>query len=151
MSVKKILPLYHNEKQGKSGFSKFAINAAAIVVLSFLFIMCDSRQENAVYDLMAFRTEIKEHCSEYTESEWENAFNRYMEICQRLDEIPFTREERLEIEKIKGEIAGYATTVIAQEVSDEIINIVEEINSFSEGFSETFQTPNIREYDRRLN
>lgn len=110
------------------------------VVLCLLFYSCESKH-NAVYDLLIFRTEIKNHSSEYTQSDWENAFEEYSDICQRLDDMPLSHEERVEIQKIKGEIAGYAATVAAQKTSDRIRAISEEINSFANGFSNTFQIP----------
>lgn len=94
-----------------------------------------------MYELLEFRTEVKDHSADYSPEDWEKAMDKYMTICQELDEMQFTTEERLEIEKIKGEIAGYAATVAAQEVTDEIQNIADEIESFANGFSNTFKEP----------
>lgn len=101
---------------------------------------CESKS-NAVNELLVFRTEIKEHCAEYSPDEWEDAIERYTSICQELDEMQFTKEERQEIDKIKGEIAGYAATVATQEITDEVKTITDEIKSFAEGFGNTFQLP----------
>ncbi len=111
-----------------------------LVLLCLIVVSCQSKP-NAVFELLSFRTEIREHCSGYSQEDWENAMNKYVDLCGRLDEIPFTEEERLEIDKIKGEIAGYAATVAAKEVSDEIKNIAGEIESFAEGFTRTFKLP----------
>ena len=115
-----------------------------VIFLCFILCCCQSEQ-NPVYELLEFRTEVKNHCADYSEADWENAMNRYSEICERLDKMEFTKEERLEIDKVKGEIAGYAATVAAQQVSDEIQNIASEIESFANGFSKTFQSPKINE------
>lgn len=111
-----------------------------IIFACILLFSCETKQ-NPVFELLEFRTEVKQHCSEYSPEDWENAFDKYTAICQRLDEMQFTTEERLEIDKIKGEIAGYAATVAAKEVSDEVKNIVNEIESFADGFSNTFKIP----------
>lgn len=113
---------------------------AMYALLCLLLISCESKP-NAVYELLTFRTEVKEHCAEYTPEDWDSALNRYYEICQRLDEMPLTDEERYEIDKIKGEIAGYAATVAVEDAADEIINAVNEVGSFVEGFSKTFRLP----------
>ena len=47
----------------------------------------------------------------------------------------------MEIDKVNGEIAGYAATVAAQNVSDCIKGITEEITFFIEGFTNTFELP----------
>lgn len=111
-----------------------------IVCSCALFCSCDTKQ-NYVFELLEFRTEIKEHCAEYSLDEWEDAIERYTSICQKLDEMQFTKEERLEIDKIKGEIAGYAATIASQEITDEVKTITDEIESFVEGFGNTFQLP----------
>ena len=111
-----------------------------LVLLCLIVAGCQSKP-NAVFELLELRTEIKEHCAEYSSEEWEDVFDEYTTICQELDEMQFSDDERIEIDKIKGEIAGYAATVATQEVSDEIKNIANEIESFAEGFSNTFQLP----------
>lgn len=110
------------------------------VLLCTLLFSCETRQ-NPVYELLEFRKEIKEHCADYSKKDWERAIDEYSNICKKLDEMQFTSEERLEIDKIKGEIAGYAATTAAQEVSDEVHSIANEIESFAKGFSNTFQNP----------
>lgn len=117
----------------------YGIIASCVLTL----VACNSKQ-GAVTDLLTLRAEVKEHCAEYTEAEWKNAFNRFLDICEKLDEMSFTEEERMEINKIKGEIAGYTATVAAQEITDEIGNIAAEIESFSKGFDNTFQEPKIK-------
>lgn len=113
---------------------------ALIALLSFLLGSCESKQ-NAVYDLLLFRTELQNSSANYSLEEWEYAIDRYADICLRLEEMPLTYEERLEIDKVQGEITGYVTTVAIQEASDRILNIAEEIESFADGFSKTFQLP----------
>ena len=127
-------------------------------ILLYTLVACDSK-ENAVHDLLNLREEVKEHCVEYTEKEWEDTYDRFRDVCERLEGMEFTEEERMEIYKIEGEIAGYAATVFAQGIADEIQIISGEINDFSkkmnsfskgfkERFEETFQEPKIRnKYD----
>ena len=115
-------------------------NSILAILLYIILCSCESKQ-SAVYDLLVFRTEVKENCKNYTQSDWEDAIDKYEEICQRLDEMQLSKEERLEVNKIKGEIAGYAATVVVQDVSDECQKIIEEAKSFNEGFSKTFQLP----------
>lgn len=114
-----------------------------ITLLCLILCSCESKQ-NPVYDLLVFRAEIENNHTEYTQSDWKNAANRYLEISMQLEEMNFTNEERLEIDKIKGEIAGYVTTAAAQEVSDRVQNITNEIESFVDGFSKSFQPPLIK-------
>lgn len=111
-----------------------------IALLCLTFSSCSSKP-NPVYDLLVFRAELESNCTEYTQSDWENAANRYLEISAQLETMNFTYEERQEIDKIKGEIAGYVATAAAQEVSDRIQNITNEIESFVDGFSKSFQLP----------
>ena len=117
-----------------------SLKIAMITLMCILLIGCESKQD-VVCELLEFRTEIKEHSSEYSQADWENAIDKYTNLCQKLDEMPFTDEERMEIEKVKGEIAGYAATAAMQEVSDKVQTIAKEIESFAEGFNNTFKTP----------
>lgn len=126
------------------------VNLIMMIILSFILMACDSK-EKSIHDLIKLRAEVKEHCAEYTEAEWEDAYNRYKEICIKLDKMDFTEEEREEINKIEGEIAGYAATVFAQEMMSEMQNIGEEIidftkkmQSFEEGFNKTYEEPKIK-------
>ena len=129
---------------------KYVKGVVMAIVLSMILVACESKQ-STIYDLLTLRAEVKDHCAEYTEKEWEDAYDRFMDICERLDGMDFTEEERMEINKIKGEITGYAATVFAQGIADEIQTISEEIydfgkkmESFSKGFEETFQEPKIK-------
>lgn len=114
-----------------------------LVLLCVLLAGCDSKH-NAVYELHLFRENIQNHGSKYSQMEWEQAIEEYADICKRLDEMPLTDEERMEIDKVKGEIAGHATTIAAQDISDKIQTIANEIESFAEGFNKTFQLPTKR-------
>ena len=106
-----------------------------------LLVACQT-ESNAVYDLLMLRTEIEANHSQYIQSEWEDAIARYNEICGRLDEMSLTKEERMEVEKIKGEIAGYTANIIINDTVNKVQNIIDEVVSFSEGFLETFQSLN---------
>ena len=55
---------------------------------------CNSKPD-AVRELMELRTENKEHSAEYTSQDWEAAIKKFSEICKKVDETPFTDEERL--------------------------------------------------------
>lgn len=103
-----------------------------------LLVACQT-ESNAVYDLLILRNEIEEHHSQYIQTEWEDVIARYNEICIRLDDMPLTKEERMEIEKIKGEIAGYTANIIINDTVDKVKKIIDEVVSFSDGFLETLQ------------
>lgn len=118
----------------------YSLKYAIITLTCVLISGCESKQ-NAVCELLELRTEVKEHGHEYSQTDWENTIDQYVDICQRLDEMQFTDKERMEIDKVKGEIAGYAATVAFQDVSDKVQTIAGEIESFTEGFSSTFKTP----------
>ena len=119
---------------------KYVKGVVMAIVLSMTLVACESKRK-VMHDLQELRTEIKEHSAEYTEAEWKDAYNRYMELCQKCDEIELTREEQREINKVKGEIAGYAATTFTQKIIDEFCNLDEKIESFTKGFTETFQGP----------
>lgn len=112
-----------------------------ILSCALLYGCSNGSNQNPVYKLLKLRTEIKENCAYYSQEEWENAIDEYTAICEELNEMQFTTEERLEIDKIAGEIVGYAATVAAQNVTDEIKTITSELEAFSEGFSKTFKKP----------
>jgi hypothetical protein len=56
--------------------------------------------------LESLRTELKEHSQDYTMEDWEKSFDRFNEICERLDSLNLSRDERAKVNKMKGEIAG---------------------------------------------
>lgn len=112
------------------------------ILLCFFFGGCTS-ESNPVFELLTLRTEVKEHYTEYTHSDWEYTLTKYSDICKDLDNMQLSNEERIEIEKVKGEIAGYASTIAAQEITNDVYNIVKEIESFADGFNNTFQQPQI--------
>lgn len=134
-----MLPKKHIPYNYLSHHDIIYVMTASICVLLFslTFASCKS-ESNPVYDLLKFRTEIRDHCAEYSEADWENALEEYEDICQRINEMNLSKEETLEVDKIKGEIAGYAAKVTVQQVNTEIQNIVDEIGSFADGFSKTF-------------
>lgn len=127
----------------KNSITRRTYNCIRMVAacLISLTLCCCGEKENAVYELLIFRTEIKNNCDKYTDDDWEKALNKYSDICQRVDQMPLTSDERMEVEKIKGEIAGYAASVAAQEISNNVKTIASEIESFATGFSKTFKQP----------
>lgn len=128
--------------QSKS--NRFLLGMA--LFLCIMLISCDNKsKENAVFDLLVLRTELENNDSNYSEKDWENAFDKYDEICQRLDEMQFTYEEQMEIDKVKGEIAGTVTSYAVQDFSDELQVLSDEFFSFAEGFMDSFQKQIIQE------
>lgn len=118
-------------------------SAVCCIIGPFMLLLVACQTEsNAVYDLLMLRTEIEANHSQYTQAEWEDVIARYNDICVRLDEMPLTKEERMEVEKIKGEIAGYTANIIINDTVNKVQNIIDEVVSFSEGFLETFQSLN---------
>lgn len=128
----------HKDPITRRTYNYIRMVAACLLCLA---LCCCEKKENAVYELLTFRTEIKNNCDKYTADDWENALNKYSDICQRVDQMPLTSDERMEVEKIKGEIAGYAASVAAQEISNNVKTISSEIESFATGFSKTFKQP----------
>lgn len=128
----------HKKSITRRTYNCIRMVAACLISLT---LCCCGEKENAVYELLTFRTEIKNNCDKYTDDDWEKALNKYSDICQRVDQMPLTSDERMEVEKIKGEIAGYAASVAAQEISNNVKTIASEIESFATGFSKTFKQP----------
>lgn len=112
-----------------------------LMALFMSFLSACNDKCDAVRDLLVLRTDIKNNSHSYTVDDWQNALDRYSEICERLSEIPFNREERLDIDKVKGEIAGYAATSVSQQVVDMAESISEEVGTFANGFENTFTEP----------
>lgn len=128
-------------KNGK-GWQFKEIRFLLIIVsfLCFTLVSCSNKPKgNAVFDLLVLRTEIESNGYNYSQSEWECAFDRYTEICQRLEEMDLTYEERLEIDKVKGEIAGTVASFTVQDISNEVEDIVDEFFSYAEGFVNSIQ------------
>lgn len=123
-----------------------------IIIVTLLCVIMGScstaPKDNAVYDLLVLRTEISNNGYNYTQADWENAFEEYYEICQRLDEMQFTHEERLEIDKVKGEIAGVVASFAVRDISEEVQYMVDEFFSYSEGFLNSLQNNLFDNYDR---
>lgn len=107
-----------------------------------LSLVACQTESNTIYDLITLRADIENNHSRYTQSDWEDTIATYNEICRRLDEIPLTKEERMEVEKIKGEIAGYIANIIVNDTKDKVQNIIDEVVSFSKGFLETIHPLN---------
>lgn len=122
------------------------IQLLAIAWFCLVFVGCQTKQHNAVADLLRFRTELKANCEYYTADDWEDAIEEFAELCKELDKMDLTREERLEVNKVIGEITGCIATVAAQEVSDTMQDISEEIGAFVKGFEDTFESPQIRDF-----
>lgn len=119
-----------------------------ILAMAFLacvsFLGCSSRKD-AIADLSDFRKEVKEHSSEWDENQWNEAFSRLDEIDERLQEMQLSDSQRKEVIKIKVEIIGYIATVAAHEATDGLKNLADDMESFADGFSKTFEMPDMEE------
>jgi PBP1b-binding outer membrane lipoprotein LpoB len=108
----------------------------SILLLALLLTACSPKSQ-AINDLESLRTELKEHSQDYTMEDWEKSFDRFNEICERLDSLDLSRDERAKVNKMKGEIAGYAMKSAGKMAGEAIENISEGITSFTEGLMDS--------------
>lgn len=114
------------------------IRCIAFVMIGhfFLAMCCCESRHNAVYTLVELREELKEHSTEYSKTDWENAMNEYAVVCQELDQMELTDEERKEILRIKGEIVGIATNSMAKQFIENTDELVNSFAIFFEGMED---------------
>ena len=114
------------------------IRCIAFVMIGhfFLAMCCCESRHNAVYTLVELREELKEHSTEYSKTDWENAMNEYAVVCQELDQMELTDEERKEILRIKGEIVGIATNSMAKQFIENTDELVNSVAIFFEGMED---------------
>lgn len=110
----------------------------------FVSVACDSHRD-AVADLVELRDDVKAHGASFDEEQWNDAIERYNEIDEQLQQMQLTEKERDEVYRIKGEIAGCIASVIAEEATEGLKELTEGLDSFADGFSETFKMPDIEE------
>ena len=103
--------------------------------ICFILCCCESRH-NSVYELLELREDMKKHSAEYSQADWENAMNEYAVICQELDQMELTDEERKEILRIKGEIVGIATNSMAKQFLENTDELVNSFAIFFEGMED---------------
>jgi PBP1b-binding outer membrane lipoprotein LpoB len=108
----------------------------SILLLTLLLSACSPKSQT-INELESLRTELKEHSEDYTMEDWEKSFNRFNEICERLDSMDLSREEQTKVNKLKGEIAGYALKSAGKIAGEAIENISEGISSFTEGLMDS--------------
>jgi PBP1b-binding outer membrane lipoprotein LpoB len=108
----------------------------SILLLTLLLSACSPKSQT-INELESLRTELKEHSEDYTMEDWEKSFNRFNEICERLDSMDLSREEQTKVNKLKGEIAGYALKSAGKMAGEAIENISEGISSFTEGLMDS--------------
>ena len=97
---------------------------------------CDSKKE-AISDLEELSVDMRYHSTEYDADKWEKVAERYQNINERLKDAELTPEELRHIGKIRGEIAGYATNKVAQDLHQTISDALNEASGFVDGFFET--------------
>ena len=114
------------------------IRCIAFVMIGhfFLAMCCCESRHNAVYTLVELREELKEHSTEYSKTDWENAMNEYAVVCQELDQMELTDEERKEILRIKGEIVGIATNSMVKQFIENTDELVNSFAIFFEGMED---------------
>ena len=108
---------------------------SAALVLSVLS-SCDSKKK-AICDLEELSTDMRYHSTEYDADKWEEVAEKYQDINERLNDADLTPEELRHIGKIRGEIAGYATNKVAQDLHQTISDALNEASGFVDGFFET--------------
>lgn len=111
-----------------------------LCVLIMLFSLSCREQNNPIYELVLLRDEIKVNSVDYSNDDWQNVADKYTDICSRINDMPLSQEELLEIDKIKGEIVGYMAKNACQDFFDDMNRISEEMSSFIDGFVESFNS-----------
>ena len=117
---------------------------AMVIGVCFVSVACDSHRD-AVADLVELRDDVKAHGASFDEEQWNDAIERYNEIDEQLQQMQLTEKERDEVYRIKGEIAGCIASAIAEEATEGLRELTEGLESFADGFSETFEMPDIEE------
>ena len=110
----------------------------------FVSVACDSHKD-AVTELVELRDDVKTHGASYDGEQWNDAIERYNEIDEQLQQMQLTEKKRDEVYRIKGEIAGCIASVIAEEATEGLKELTEGLDSFADGFSETFEMSDIEE------
>lgn len=77
---------------------------------------------------------IEENHTSYTEKDWEDAVAEFERIEDLLDDREYSDEERQEIGRLKGRIAGYMTKAVIQTLKSDLDRVGKELEGGVEEF-----------------
>jgi hypothetical protein len=107
-----------------------------IIGLGILSGGCIGEKESALNDLEAFTEQLKSGTDNYTQEDWDIAYNQFEAICTELDNNEYTDDELKYIGKCKGECTAIFAKHFASDFKRSINRIGKEVEGFIEGVAE---------------
>lgn len=106
---------------------------------------CSSKQD-PIDDLQDLATELKDNFEDYSEEDWKEAQNKFVEIENKLSEYEYSDEELKEIGKLKAKCGITFTRAAAKMLNDKMHSMkkqfegaAEEMNSAAEDLQDMFE------------
>lgn len=106
---------------------RFLVKICCLLCILTAFLSCDSRQ-SAIDDLSTLVEDIRVNGKDYTAEQWADAVAIYEQVIEELDEHEFTREEKEQISKLKGE---YMAALAEWQVEEKFGVVKDLFNQFS--------------------
>lgn len=108
-----------------------------VITITILFTSCDSlKAKFQIRELKSLIEHVEKNGADFDRKDWNNAFDEYEQILDNMDNYTYTREQREEISKLKGEFYSVAMKNGFKSAGKMFENALNEAGSFFEGLVE---------------
>ena len=113
-------------------------NRIVYVFLALLFICSCSQEKSTLTDYKKLIRELKVNSSDYTEEDWEEIIEKYENLEKAADRCNFSRKEKRELNRLRGQCAAYLFKAIANQTKYQMEDYLEQLSDMAEGFQDVF-------------
>lgn len=108
-----------------------------VYVLLMVLLVCScSREQSALSEYRSLAKELKMKSSDYTAEEWNDLYERYGKLEEKVANCNFSQKEKKEINRLRGQCAAYMLKSIGKQAQIQMEDAIEQYSDMAEGFNE---------------
>lgn len=108
-----------------------------LAVGAFVLSACQSKEEKVIDMYQSLIERIETQGADWDTEDWQEAINEMEEIEKYSENCNFSSQQRREVLKLQGKLAGVVLKQAPKVLNSEIEAYMEALNSFMEGFDES--------------
>lgn len=117
----------------KSWMTSAKLFLAGIAV--FMLCSCGTPQEQYISSLESLTEQVETKSANYTEEDWQKAFDEFQALVQKQADMEFTSEQKKEIGELQGRCTKAFTKAMGDKVKDALKGVGSQLKGFLKGLT----------------
>lgn len=115
---------------------KFLILVCAVVVFSFVFCSCQSKEQKVIDQLKSLTEKIEKNSSDWDSDQWTDALADLEKIHEEMKDCEFNNEQLQTLGEVEGRLTTVVMTEGAKAFGKNVGSFLQGAGSYIKGFKE---------------